>query len=81
MVQAGIDARHRDKNGRIGRKHDNTLMKTLHRIYGENFGTGFKDSDKLEGALADLDEPSLTAMLRDEEGGHWDGKITQAIEG
>jgi hypothetical protein len=56
-------------------------MKTLHRIYGENFGNGFKDSDKLEDALSDLDEPSLTAMLSDEEGGHWDGKITQAIEG
>jgi hypothetical protein len=80
MVQAGIDARHRDKNGQIGRKHGNTLIKTLRRIYGENFGTGFKDSDKLEDALVELDEPSLTAMLRDEEGGQLDGKIAEAKE-
>ncbi len=78
MVQAGIDARHRDKNGRIGRKHGNTLIKTLRRIYGENFGTGFHDSEKLEDALPELDEPSLSAMLRDEESGQLDGKIAQA---
>jgi hypothetical protein len=79
MVQTGIDARHRDKNGRIGRKHGNTLIKTLRRVYGPNFGTGFNDGDKLGDALADLDEPSLSAMLRDEEGGQLEGKIAHAI--
>jgi hypothetical protein len=80
MVQAGIDARHGDKDGRIGRKHGNTLIKTLRHIYGPNFGPGFNDSDKLEGALGELDEPSLSVMLRDEEGGQLDGKIAKAKE-
>jgi hypothetical protein len=29
-----IDDRHRDKNGEISRKHGNTLVSTLRRIYG-----------------------------------------------
>lgn len=35
-----IDARHGDKTGEISRKHGNTLVSTLRRIYGDTFATG-----------------------------------------
>jgi hypothetical protein len=35
-----IDDRHRDKNGEISRKHGNTLVSTLRRIYGPSFAAG-----------------------------------------
>jgi hypothetical protein len=32
--QPGLDSRHRDKNGEISKKHGNTLVGTLRKIYG-----------------------------------------------
>jgi hypothetical protein len=32
-----VDARHRDKNGEISRKHGNTLIHTLRKTYGLGF--------------------------------------------
>jgi hypothetical protein len=34
MQQPGIDGRHRDKDGEISKKHGNTQIKTLRKIYG-----------------------------------------------
>jgi hypothetical protein len=34
MKEPGLDHRHLDKNGEISRKHGNTLVRTLRRIYG-----------------------------------------------
>jgi hypothetical protein len=47
----GIDERHRDKNGEISRKHGNTLVGTLRKIYGASFAAGQPNSAKLEDVL------------------------------
>jgi hypothetical protein len=60
-----IDARHRDKNGEIGRKHGNTLIRTLRKTYGSGFAPGCADDAKLSDVLAKLDDVSLTHLVRD----------------
>jgi hypothetical protein len=49
-----IDDRHRDKNGEISRKHGNTLVGTLRKIYGPSFAAGEPDSAKLDDVLSKL---------------------------
>ena len=51
MKESGLDDRHRDKDGEIGRKHGNTLVRTLRKMYGHSFATGFADTDKLSDVL------------------------------
>lgn len=51
MRESGLDDRHRDKDGEISRKHGNTLVRTLRRMYGNGFATGFADMDKLSDVL------------------------------
>jgi hypothetical protein len=75
MKEPGLDLRHRDKNGEIARKHGNTLVGTLRKIYGPRFAPGFKDSDTLAFVLAALDEPSLAKLAKDHEA----GKLAQHI--
>jgi hypothetical protein len=60
-----IDDRHRDKNGEISRKHGNTLVSTLRRIYGPSFAAGESETAKLSDVLAKLHETSLTQLV------HW----------
>lgn len=77
MQQPGLDQRHRDKNGEIGRKHGNTLVRTLRRIYGQHFAAGQPDSAKLSDVLHTLDERSLSALVHDHQTGALAGKIAQ----
>lgn len=65
MQQPGLDKRHRDRDGEISKKHGNTLVKTLRKIYGTDFARGFGDHDKLSDVLETLDEPSLTKLVKD----------------
>ena len=60
----GLDHRHRDKNGEISRKHGNTLVRTLRKIYGSDFAKGCADTDKLSDVLHKLDEPSLSHLVK-----------------
>ena len=73
-----IDDRHRDKNGEISRKHGNTLVGTLRRIYGDSFAAGEADSAKLSDVLEKLHETSLSQMIKDHGAGHLDDKIRKA---
>jgi hypothetical protein len=75
MQQPGLDGRHRDKNGEISKKHGNTQIKTLRKIYGTSFASPFTDNHKLSDTLATLDEPSLTKLVKDHEAGTLGGKI------
>ena len=61
--------RHRDKNGQMSRKHGNTLISTLRKHYGRDFGFGCADTDTLGDVLQNLDEPSLSKLVRDAEAG------------
>lgn len=68
MQQPGLGDRHRDRNGEISRKHGNTLVRSLRRIYGEQFARGFPETATLAEVLHQLDEPSLSALHRDHDG-------------
>ncbi len=74
----GLDARHRDKNGEISRKHGNTLVSTLRKIYGAKFAPGFPDSAKLEDVLATLDAASLSQLVAHHLVGGLEAKIKAA---
>jgi hypothetical protein len=37
MSKAGLDNRHRNRNGEISGKHGNTLIRTLRKVYGQSF--------------------------------------------
>ena len=63
--QPGLDGRHRDKNGRISKKHGNTLISTLRQTYGAGFAPGRSDDERLADVLHDLDEPSLSHLIHD----------------
>ena len=77
MQQPGLHGRHRDRNGEISRKHGNTLVHTLRRLYGAQFAPGCSETDKLSDVLHKLDEPSLSALVHDHEHGHLESKIAQ----
>jgi len=46
-MESGLNGRHRDKDGEISRKHGNTLVSTLRKIYGPSFAADQSESAKL----------------------------------
>jgi hypothetical protein len=64
MDPPGLDGRHRDKNGRIAKKHGNTLISTLRETY-PGFAPHENRYSKLIDVLHKLDEPSLTKLVKD----------------
>ena len=77
MDQPGLDHRHRDKNGEISRKHGNTLVATLRKIYGAAFAKGFSDHQKLSDVLATLDGQSLSQLVKDHNAGTLTSRIAR----
>ena len=67
MQQPGLNDRHRDRDGEISRKHGNTLVSTLRKVYGASFARGFGEHEKLSDVLETLDEGSLTKLVHDHE--------------
>jgi hypothetical protein len=65
MEQPGLDQRHRDKNGRIAKKHGNMLVNTLRNTYGSGFAPGIGGKTQLIDVLHNLDEPSLSKLIDD----------------
>ena len=45
MSKAGLDNRHRNKDGEISHKHGNTLIRTLRKIYGQGFAAGYPETE------------------------------------
>lgn len=66
MKEPGLDNRHRDIDGQISRKHGNTLVRTLRRIYGPNFASGFADTDTLANVLQTAPTHSSLTQLRND---------------
>lgn len=60
----GLDDRHRDVNGRIDRKHGNTLVRTLRETYGDNFAAGTRSDTKLSTLLELTNHRSLSDYLK-----------------
>lgn len=69
MDQPGLQGRHRDKNGELSKKHGNTLVRTLRKVYGQRFAEGCGPDEKLSDVLHKLDEPSLSKLAHDHEHG------------
>ena len=78
MDQPGLDGRHRNRDGEVSRKHGNTKIHTLRKIYGASFAQGCDDCDTLADVLHKLDEPSLTKLVHDHEHGHSERNITES---
>ena len=78
MTKAGLDHRHPNKDGEIGSKHGNTLLRTLRKIYGPGFAAGYPESEKLSDVLVSLNETSLSQLRRDHQTGHLGHKIDKA---
>ncbi len=77
MKGPGLDGRHRDKNGEISKKHGNTQLGTLRKIYGKGFAAGYPDTAKLSEVLHQMNETSLSQLRRDHDTGHLEHKISQ----
>lgn len=73
-----LDDRHRDANGQISKKHGDTLVSTLRKIYGNGFAAGHQETAKLSDVLHKLGETSLGQLVRDHETHHLDKKIAKA---
>jgi hypothetical protein len=65
MNEAGLDQRHRDKDGRLSRKHGDTIIRTLRETYGVNFAPHEDTNSRLGAVLQRLDEPSLLKLVND----------------
>ena len=56
----------------IGRKHGDTLIRTLRKTYGDNFAAGCRDDEKLGDVLHKMDTRSLGKLLHDRVRGKLD---------
>ena len=60
----GLDGRHRDKSGRIEKKHGNTRNSALRKQYGESFAEGRRKDMMLKTLLKETGSNSLHEYLR-----------------
>jgi hypothetical protein len=60
----GLDNRHRDKTGRIERKHGNTKVAALRKEYGPGFAKGRRKDMMLTTLLKETGSNSLHDYLR-----------------
>jgi hypothetical protein len=60
----GLDRRHRDKGGRIEKKHGNTRVASLRKEYGESFAKGHRKDMMLKTLLKETGSTSLHEYLR-----------------
>jgi hypothetical protein len=72
------DNHHRNKDGEISHKHESTLPRTLRKLYGQSFKSGYPETEKLSELLLKLNEWSLTQLRRDHETGHFEHKTASA---
>ena len=80
VSKAGLDSRHRNRDGEISGKHGNTLIRTLRKVYGQSFAAGYPETEKLSEVLLQLNETSLSQLRRDHQTGHLEHKIAHASE-
>jgi len=63
-ARRGLDGRHRDKSGRIEKKHGNTRIGSLRKEYGPSFGKGHRKDMMLKNLLKKTGSESLHDYLR-----------------
>ena len=62
--QPGLDKRHRDKSGQIHLKESNTLVATLRKTYGADFGGNISGRAHLGTLLSRTGHESLTDYMK-----------------
>jgi hypothetical protein len=60
----GLDGRHRDKGGKIDKKHGNTKVGSLRKEYGASFAKGRRKDMMLKTLLKETGSDSLHQYLR-----------------
>jgi hypothetical protein len=65
-----------NKTGELSKKHGNTLVRTLRKVYWQYFDEGCGPEEKLSDVLHKLDEPSLSKLVHDDEHGKLGEKIS-----
>jgi len=60
----GLDSRHRDRSGKIEKKHGNTRIGTLRKEYGDKFARGRRKDMMLKTLLKETGYESLREYLR-----------------
>jgi hypothetical protein len=60
----GLDRRHRDKGGRIEKKHGNTRVGSLRKEYSASFAKGRRKDMMLKTLLKETGSTSLHEYLR-----------------
>ena len=60
----GLDRRHRDRGGRIEKKHGNTRVGSLRKEYGPKFAKGRRKDIMLKSLLKETGLASLHEYLR-----------------
>jgi hypothetical protein len=63
-AKRGLDHRHRDKSGRIEKKHGNTKVAALRKEYGPSFAKGHRKDMMLKTLLKNTGCASLHEYLR-----------------
>ncbi len=75
MEQPKLNDPFNDTGDELARKHGNTCLSTLRRIYGEQFALDLGDTMKLADALVQIDGNSLNQLLEH----HRDGSLPRLI--
>jgi hypothetical protein len=63
-TRRGLDGRHRDRGGKIERKHGNTRIGSLRKEYGGGFAKGRRKDMMLKTLLEETGSASLHEYLR-----------------
>ncbi len=74
---ADLDGRHRDRSGRIVRKHGSTKVATLRKEYGSGFAKGYRSDTKLSTVLESTGSKSLGEYLK--HSNHGKSDISETI--
>jgi hypothetical protein len=80
MRKAGLDVRHRNKDGEISGKHGNTPVRTLRKICGQGFAAGYPETAQLSELMPQLNETSLSQLRCDHETHHLKHKHAHVSE-
>ena len=65
MARKGLDGRSRDLNGEIRQKRGDTQVKSLRKIYGEDFAEGVRGDMRLDTLRKQDGGESLSQILKD----------------
>jgi hypothetical protein len=64
LMRRGLDSRHRDIDGTIEKKRDDTLVRTLRKEYGPEFAPGYRSDAKLGTVKRREGADSLSELLK-----------------